>query len=159
MLQEYTVDPLDFLQAAQVMTGEPDTLPGAMSIRAAVDFFGERATHRSYPVVDKGGRLLALMSRSDALRWQVEGDRDRTTLAEALSDASQPFAYAHSPIGEVADLMVDTGIGRIPIVDAQTRRVVGILSRHDLLKARSAGRRAELGRDRGPTSASPDERE
>ena len=153
VLQEYTVDPLDFLQAAQVMTGDPDTLPGDMSIPAAVEFFGERATHRSYPVVDKSGRLLALVSRSDALRWQVEGDRDRTTLAEALSDASQPFAFAHSPIGEVADLMVDTGIGRIPIVDAETRRVVGILSRHDLLKARSAGRRAELGRDRGTTSA------
>ena len=153
VLQEYTVDPLDFLQAAQVMTGDPDTLPGDMRIRAAVEFFAEQATHRSYPVVDKSGRLLALVSRSDALRWQVEGDRDRTTLAEALSDASQPFAFAHSPIGEVADLMVDTGIGRIPIVDAETRRVVGILSRHDLLKARSAGRRAELGRDRGTTSA------
>lgn len=153
VLQEYTVDPLDFLQAAQVMTGDPDTLPGDMSISAAVEFFGERATHRSYPVVDQGGRLLALVSRSDTLRWQVEGDRDRTSLAEALSDASQPFAYPHSPIGEVADLMVDTGIGRIPIVDADTRRVVGILSRHDLLKARSAGRRAEMGRDRGTTSA------
>jgi CBS domain-containing protein len=153
VLQEYTDDPLDFLQAAQVMTGDPDTLPGDMRIRAAVEFFAEQATHRSYPVVDKSGRLLALVSRSDALRWQVEGDRDRTTLTEALSDASQPFAFAHSPIGEVADLMVDTGIGRIPIVDAETRRVVGILSRHDLLKARSAGRRAELGRDRGTTSA------
>jgi CIC family chloride channel protein len=159
VLQEYTVDPLDFLQAAQVMTGEPDTLPGDMSVPAAVAFFGERATHRSYPVVDKSGRLLALVSRSDALRWQVEGDRGRTTLAEALSDASQPFAFAHSPIGQVADLMVDTGIGRIPIVDAETRRVVGILSRHDLLKARSAGRRAELGRDRGTTSADHGERE
>src|SRR3569623_302592 len=135
------------------LTGDPDSLPGDMRIRAAVEFFAEQATHRSYPVVDKSGRLLALVSRSDALRWQVEGDRARTTLTEALSDASQPFAFAHSPIGEVADLMVDTGIGRLPIVDAETRRVVGILSRHDLLKARSAGRRAELGRYRGTTSA------
>ena len=78
-------------------------------------------THRSYPVVDDGGRLLGLVSRSDALRWQVEGDLREASLAEALSDASQPFAYPHSPIGEVADLMVETGIGRIPIVDAGDR--------------------------------------
>jgi chloride channel protein, CIC family len=158
ILQEYTVDPLEFLQAEQVMTVDPDTLPGDLSIRATVDYFSDEATHRSYPVVDSDGRLLGLVSRSDALRWQVEGDRRDTSLAEALSDASQPFAYPRSPIGEVADLMVETGIGRIPIVDPETIRVVGILSRHDLLKARSAGRRAEQDRHRGTTSAdgSPD---
>ena len=120
-----------------------------MSIREAVDYFRHTAVHRSYPVIDEKGRLLALVSRSDALRWQVEGDTRETSLAEALSDASQPFAYPHSPIGEVADLMVETGVGRIPIVDADTAQVVGILSRHDLLKARGAGRRAELDRHRG----------
>jgi H+/Cl- antiporter ClcA/CBS domain-containing protein len=152
ILQEYTVDPLEFLQAEQVMTANPDTLPGDMSIREAVDYFGEAAAHRSYPVIDRDGRLLALVSRSDALRWQVEGDLSETSLAEALSDASQPFAYPESPIGEVADLMVETGIGRIPIVNADTNRVVGILSRHDLLKARSTGRRAEQDRHRGSAS-------
>jgi Mg2+/Co2+ transporter CorC len=39
--------------------------------------------------------------------------------------------------------MVETGVGRIPIVHPDTLRVVGILSRHDLLKARSIGTRAE----------------
>jgi len=152
ILQEYTVDPLEFLQAEQVMTANPDTLPGDMLTREAVDYFSEAAVHRSYPVVDRNGRLLALVSRSDALRWQVEGDLGETSLAEALSDASQPFAYPESPIGEVADLMVETGIGRIPIVNADTNRVLGILSRHDLLKARSTGRRAEQNRHRGSAS-------
>jgi H+/Cl- antiporter ClcA/CBS domain-containing protein len=152
VLQEYTVDPFNFLQSAQVMTGDPDTLPGDMSVRAAIDYFGTTATHRSYPVIDRGGRLLALVSRSDALRWQVEGMSSETSLADAMSDASQPFAYPHSPIGEVADLMVTTGVGRIPIVDVETARVVGILSRHDLLKARSTGTRAEYRRHRGTAS-------
>jgi len=155
ILQEYTVDPLEFLQAEQVMTAGPDTLPGDMSIRRAVEYFSEDAVHRSYPVVDRDGRLLALVSRSDALRWQVEGDLSDTSLAEALSDASQPFAFPQSPIGEVADLMVETGVGRIPIVDPDTSRIVGILSRHDLLKARSNGRRAEKDRHRGSARSTP----
>lgn len=153
ILQEYTVDPLEFLQAEQVMSGDPDTLPADMSIREAVEYFSDEAVHRSYPVVDRDGRLLAMVSRSDALRWQVEGDLSDTPLAEALSDASQPFAYPQSPVGEVADLMVETGIGRIPIINPDTSRVVGILSRHDLLKARSTGRRAERDRHRGSANS------
>jgi H+/Cl- antiporter ClcA len=149
VLQEYTVDPLDFLQAEQVMTRQPETLPGDMAIRDVVAFFADHATHRSYPVVGKGDRLLGLVSRSDALRWQVERSQDDTPLADELSDASQPMAYRHSPIGEVADLMVETGIGRVPIVDPANGKVVGILSRHDLLKARGERRRAEFARERG----------
>ena len=153
ILQEYTVDPLDFLQAEQVMTRDPETLSGDMPIGDVVAFFADQATHRSYPVVGADGRLLGLVSRSDALRWQVEGRRHDALLADELSDASQPMAHRHSPIGEVADLMVETGIGRVPIVDADTGKVVGILSRHDLLKARGARRRAEFERERGGASS------
>ena len=90
ILQEYTVDALEFMQAEQVMTPDPETLPGAMSIREAVAFFAVGARHRSYPVVDLAGHLLGLASRSDALRWQVEGAAESTSLGDALSDASQP---------------------------------------------------------------------
>jgi CIC family chloride channel protein len=63
-----------------------------------------------------------------------------------VSDPALPFAYKDAPIGEVADQMVETGIGRIPILDHETNKVVGILTRHDLLKARSAKMRSELER-------------
>jgi CIC family chloride channel protein len=153
ILQEYTVDPLDFLQAGEVMTRAPTTLPGCMQVAGAVEFFAGQAAHRSYPVVDGEGRLLGLVSRSDALRWQTEARMWESTLADILSDASQPCAYPETPIGGVADLMVDTGVGRIPIVERASNRVVGILSRHDLLKARSLRRQSETGRDRGFGSA------
>jgi len=146
--QEYTVDALEFLQAGQVMTPDPATLPGAMPIREAVAFFAAGAAHRSYPVIDPLGQLLGLASRSDALRWQVEGIDEDISLSEALSDASQPFARRRTPIGLVADRMVETGIGRIPIVEDEGNRVIGILSRHDLLKARQQSRSAELDRSR-----------
>jgi CBS domain-containing protein len=146
ILQEYGVDPLDLVQAEQIMTHEPATLPGTMTVAAAKDFFGASAMHRSYPVVDAEGRLLGLASRSDALRWQGAEMSGDATLAETLSDSSQPFAHPDTPIGAVADLIIETGIGRIPIVDPITTRVVGILSRQDLLKARGAHRVAETKR-------------
>ncbi|WEK43387.1 MAG: chloride channel protein [Candidatus Sphingomonas colombiensis] len=148
ILQEYTVDPLDLLQAAQIMTRAPATLPGDLTVGATIVFFAEKATHRSYPVVDPEGRLLGLVSRTDALRWQIDRADDATTLTDAVSDAAQPVAYPDTPSGVVADLIVDSGIGRIPIVEPGTRRVIGILSRQDLLKTRIATRQAEIARAR-----------
>ncbi|MGE5564258.1 MAG: chloride channel protein [Bacillota bacterium] len=144
ILREYTVDALEFLLAGQVMTPDPKTLPGSMALSDAVTFFSEEAQHRSYPVVDGKGRLLGLVSRTDALRWKQEGGRRLSgQLADVLSDASTLVAYPETPCGEVADMMVESGSGRVPIIDPQTRRVVGILSRQDLLKVRSTQKRGE----------------
>jgi len=144
ILREYTVDPLEFLLAGQVMTPDPTTLPGTMSLSDAVTFFTEEALHRSYPVVDGQGRLLGLVSRTDALRWKLERRLGLAGhLADVLSDASTLVAYPETPCGEVADMMVESGTGRVPIVDPESRRVVGILSRQDLLKVRSTQKRGE----------------
>ena len=142
ILREYSVDALEFLLAGQLMTPDPKTLPGTMTIPEVLRFFAEEALHRSYPVVDDDGRLLGLVSRTDALKWQVEDLREGE-LAELLSDASTKCAYTETPCGEVADMMVESGVGRVPILDLETRRVVGIISRQDLLKVRSSQRLGE----------------
>ncbi|WP_176593530.1 chloride channel protein [Sphingobium sp. EM0848] len=148
ILQEYSVDALDLMQVRELMTTRPDTLSGDMTVEAAIGFFEERARHRSYPVVDGAGRLFGLVSRSDILRWQVEGIARPVTLAESLSDASQPVAFPDSTSGLVADMIVQSGIGRIPIVERDSRKVIGILTRQDLLKARHKRRNSETERIR-----------
>ena len=148
VLREYTVDALEFMLAGQLMTPDPKTLPGSMTIPDSVKFFADEAEHRSYPVVDDNGRLLGLVSRTDALRWQV-AQKAEGTLADAMSDASIGYAFPDTPCGEVADMMVDSGSGRVPIVDPKSRRVVGIISRQDLLKVRSSQKRTESARSRG----------
>ena len=134
--REYTVDALEFLQAGQLMTPSPATLAGDMPLDDVVKFFADEADHRSYPVVDKEGHLIGLVSRTDALEWTI-GRKAEGQLADTLSDASTRFAFPETPCGQVADMMVETGVGRIPIVDHADRRVVGIISRQDLLKVRS----------------------
>jgi CBS domain-containing protein len=146
LLQEYGVDPLDVLQAGEVMTRTPRTLPGQMTVSQAVAFFTREARHRSYPLTDADGRLAGLVSRSDALDWsqQSEGNPD-ATLAEMLSDRAQPSVGPAAPCSEVADLIAQTGIGRIPVVDADGA-VVGIITRQDLLRARGTQRRRDATR-------------
>ena len=134
--REYTVDALEFLQAGQMMTPDPVTLPGDMPLAEVARFFAEEADHRSYPVVDKQRRLLGLVSRQEALEWRVAGHGEGP-LADALSDASTGYAFPETPCGEVADMMVETGVGRVPVIDPKDRTVIGIISRQDLLKVRS----------------------
>jgi CBS domain-containing protein len=136
ILREYSVDALEFLQAGQMMTPNPVTLSGDMPLKDAGRFFAEEAVHRSYPVVDKQGRLLGLVSRQEALEWRVAGHGEGP-LADALSDASTDYAFPETPCGEVADMMVQSGVGRVPVVDPKDRTVIGIISRQDLLKVRS----------------------
>jgi H+/Cl- antiporter ClcA len=142
ILREYTVDALEFLLAGQLMTRNPKTLPASMAIPDVLRFFADEAEHRSYPVVDGEGRLVGLVSRTDALRWQVE-NKNEGQLGDLLSDASTLVAYPETPCGAVADMMVDSGTGRVPIVDPHTRRVVGLISRQDLLKVRTTQKRGE----------------
>jgi CBS domain-containing protein len=92
--------------------------------------------------------LQGLVSRSDVLRWQVEGVDGATSLVENLSDPSQPAAFPESPGAVVADLIVQSGVGRIPIIERESRKVVGILTRQDLLKARRKMRTGETDRTR-----------
>ena len=47
--QEYTVDALEFLQAEQVMTPDPETLPGGMPIREVVAFSSQGADTAAIP--------------------------------------------------------------------------------------------------------------
>src|SRR3546814_15196039 len=116
ILQEFAVDPLELLQAGQIMTPDPETLPGSMPVAEAAQFFAEASVHRSYPVIDEQGRLLGLVSRTAALRWRIDGALPAASLADPLSDSSFPTAYPETPLPLLSDMIVDTSICQVPIV-------------------------------------------
>lgn len=146
---EFTVDPLALRLADEVMTQNPETLPADMPVQDALAFFEGEATHRSYPVVDQAGRPVALASRSDAFRWQQEGQAVTGTLGETLSDASLPLVTADTPSDAVANLMISEDAGRVCVVDPADGRLVGIVARRDLLRSRAVALQSERHRARG----------
>ena len=133
----------DPAKGALEMRIELITPHAGMAIPDVLRFFAEDAEHRSYPVVDDEGRLVGLVARTDALRWQVAKKTDGQ-LGDLLSDASMLVAYPETSCGAVADMMVESGTGRVPIVDPHSRAVVGLLSRQDLLKVRTTQKRGEV---------------
>jgi chloride channel protein, CIC family len=137
--REYAFDPFELTLASEVMTSPVDTLPGSLPVNEAVSFFtsGEQR-HRMYPIVDAGGVLLGAVTRADALRWRREGTPNASTLFDVVSDVSIPTAFPDETIGTVADRMVTDELGRVPVITRETRRLVGLIARKDLLRVRAA---------------------
>src|SRR6185312_12491515 len=98
------------------------------------------AEHQGYPVMD-GETLVGVLTRRDILAEGVKADgsvRDLVKRAPVVVSES-------SSLREAADQMVRAGIGRLPVVsDADTRKLVGILTRSDLLSAHKERLDAEL---------------
>lgn len=141
--QEYSVDPLDLFQVSKIMTPTPETMADTTPISQALAFFADGAWHRSYPVVDAEGKLVGMASRDDALRWQSGDLASNACLRDVVSDPSHPYVWPQTPVAVVADLIMETGKARIPVLSPDDGRVIGMVTRHDLLKARQAARADE----------------
>ena len=134
--REYGVDPLERHDVAEVMTAADAlvAIDGAMTLDAVESqYFGAKQTHRAYPVVHDG-RLLGLVDRAtlDAHRAQAGSG---ATFASAFADRAPAVAQAHETCRVVASRLAMLGLERLPVVDdPQSLRLIGIVSRSDLIK-------------------------
>jgi len=139
--REYGIDPFELTRAADIMVTSVDTLPSTMLIDEVAQFFSMDAhRHRSYPVINAQRRLVGMVTRADALRWQMQERHPDQTLNDLVSDASLPVAHPDDMAGRVTDLMIAADVGRVPIVDPTQGTLVGLIARKDLLRLREASR-------------------
>jgi CIC family chloride channel protein len=147
VVREYSIDPFELLRVNEVMVRNVDTLPAAMPIDEAVSFFsGETRRHKSYPLIDASGRVAGMVARADVLRWRAENAHGGESLFDRVSDRSLTVGYADEPVSHLADRMVLADVGRVPIVDRDTQKLVGLVSRKDLLLIRATSKSAEASR-------------
>jgi H+/Cl- antiporter ClcA/CBS domain-containing protein len=149
VFREYGVDPLERVQVHEVMTREVIAINADSTADAALKMFDKgRGKHRGYPVIDGGGRVTGVITASDALAWTEAQNTPETLLTELL--ARTPIVGIPSETCRTAaERMAKEGIGRLPVVDEATRtRLIGILTRSDLLRARSVSSRDEEVREK-----------
>ncbi|GJE47085.1 Voltage-gated ClC-type chloride channel ClcB [Methylobacterium tardum] len=146
--REYGIDPYDLARVAAVMTPKVETLAADLPLADALTAI-EDGAHHAYPVVDGAGRPVGLVSRSDALNWALEerdGDAAEGTLGERVSDADLAVVHPGDVVSHALDVMLAAGQGRLPVTDPQSGRLVGLLTRKDLLQVRATVVRAEAER-------------
>jgi CBS domain-containing protein len=147
LTREYSVDPFELMRVYQVMVTSVDTLAASMPVTDAISFFMSRERrHKSYPIVDEDGSVVGMATRADVLRWRMETPCEAATLYDLACDTSPTVGYPDEVLGRLADLMVTTDLGRIPIVERGGLRLVGLVARKDLLQIRAMTKAAEQDR-------------
>jgi acetoin utilization protein AcuB len=131
------------MQAQDVMTSNPVTVPPHASVAEVWDLMRERAV-RHLPVVDRGA-LVGMLSDRDLAQFDMarmltaEGaEALRRELGTPAVKVMSPDVVAVNPdaeLGEVVDLLVENRIGAVAVVRPETQELVGIVSYIDVLEA------------------------
>ncbi len=150
--REYGVDPYELTRVGEIMTRAVETMPADMPVSLAMARVADGA-HRAYPVVDGAGRPVGMVTRADVLGWTAEGAGGDEPLGALVSDASLSGLHPEDVAGHALDVMLATGRGRVPVTDPGSGRLVGLVTRRDLLQVRASAMRAE--RERSGAFAVP----
>jgi CBS domain-containing protein len=160
--REYSVDALETLSVGEVMTTRVITVPASLPVKDLLGkyFFGtSQPRHQGFPVVDADGNLLGVITRSNFLEHWVSailqptagGDLTLThpIIGYDLVDRLPITAYPWESCRTAAERMSQTGVGRLPVVSPEDpRKVVGLVTRSDLLKGRARFLEEESKRER-----------
>ncbi len=131
------------MRVGEAMTSPAITVRPGTSCKEAA---GLLARHRisALPVVDERGRLVGIVSEADLL--PLETTPDPRALATPLVPHPEPLPTRvdevmtrevmsvdeDTDLGLAARRMLETGVKRLPVLHGD--RVVGVISRHDLIK-------------------------
>jgi H+/Cl- antiporter ClcA/CBS domain-containing protein len=133
-LGEYTVDFLSQVNVRQcglrrVVSVRADQTVAEVREWLASGVAGTR--HQGFPVLDAGGDLIGVLTRSELI-----GEVAPETRVQDLLRRPAIAIYDDCSLREAADRMAQNRIGRLPVVTrARPRAVIGILTRSDLIDA------------------------
>jgi CIC family chloride channel protein len=145
LTREYSVDPFEVMRVGEIMAAPVETLPANMTVEDAITFFSRgEDRHKSYPVVTADGQLAGLISRGDVLRWMRNGANVGDSLEDVCSEIAT--AFPDETAGALADRMAQGRFSRVPVIARETRKLVGLVTRRELLRVRSLTLQAESAR-------------
>ncbi|WP_339357771.1 chloride channel protein [Xanthomonas cassavae] len=148
---DYSADHLDQIAVGTVCSRDVVSLEATQTLGEVRQWLrggGAEVSHQGFPVTGPEGLLQGVLTRRELLDQRKTDDMP---LAALLQRAAVVIGEQHS-LREAADHMSDAGVGRLVVVDGQqTLRVVGIITRSDLLAAH--GSRLQAAREIVRTSA------
>jgi tRNA nucleotidyltransferase (CCA-adding enzyme) len=116
----------------QLMSRRPRTLAPGTTAQDAAKLM-QRYGYEGFPVVDKG-KVIGLLTR----RAVDRAISHKLNLpAASLMEAGEIIVHPDDSLQHLQVRMTDSGWGQIPVVDPQSGRIIGIVTRTDLLKTLS----------------------
>jgi H+/Cl- antiporter ClcA/predicted transcriptional regulator len=135
--REYGVDPLERHYVDEVMTAPVESIDAGMTVGETLKtYFGARQLRRAYPVV-RDGAVMGVVDRGCLERFSSENTEaiHATNLADVFGQTIPAFALPSETCRLVATRLAVHNLERLPVIaDRNTMRLVGIVSRSDLVK-------------------------
>ena len=131
--REYGIDPLERHFVEEVMTRNVQSIDAQLTLTEALDrYFGASQEHRGFPAV-RGSSFLGMVDREMLLAGQAGANPQRIG---DLFGANVPIMVLRDETCRtVATRLAVHGLERAPVVaDPKSRRLIGIISRSDLVK-------------------------
>ncbi len=131
--REYGIDPLERHNVSEVMAREVSTIDAAATLAATLDrHFGAGQSHRAFPVVSDGA-VIGLLDRATLL--QAASQAPSRPVGALFGTTPPIMALPEETCRTIASRLAVHQLERLPVVaDPQSRRLVGIVSRSDLVK-------------------------
>jgi CIC family chloride channel protein len=132
--QLYQVSPLREVTVSEAMTHDFPTVPPTMLVRDLLTKL-RRSGHHGFPVVNKKGEFVGVVTLSDIETAMPKGASPSLTVND-IASKSVVVAYPDEYIHDVFLKLGALDIGRIPVVDRNNpKRLLGVLRRHDVVVA------------------------
>jgi CBS domain-containing protein len=149
--REYAVDPLEILFVREVMRTNVLVLPDDGQVSEIPESISTdpHRNQRLIPVVNADVQLVGVITR-EAMRNAVKYAKESAS-GQTLGDLARKdtiAAYPDEPLRVVVYRMAEHGLTRLPVVDPTTRKLLGLVSLNDLLKARARHLEEERRRER-----------
>ena len=130
--REYGIDPLERHIAEEVMTREVQTIDADTPVAEALAVhFGPQQKHRAFPVV-RGGALVGMLDRATLV---AAGDTPGKSVGDLFGANAPTMALPGETCRMISNRLAVHALERLPVVaDAKSRRLVGLISRSDLVK-------------------------
>lgn len=124
----------------KIMSRRPHLLSPSTSLEEAARLM-QRYGYEGYPVVDDG-KVVGLLTRR-AVDRAISHKLKLT--AGSLMEAGDVNLLSTDPVDQLQLVMASTGWGQIPVLDPESRRIIGIVTRTDLLKTLTAAKQPVQG--------------
>lgn len=143
---EYSLDFLSQVLVQDAMTRAVRVIAAARPVGEARDWLvsPEAGGHSGFPVVDGAGEIVGVVTRRDLFAPDVSLDAPVGSLVRRRP----VIAFPRSTLRQAADHMIRERVGRLPVIEASTGRLLGIITRSDLLLAHERRIRAHAAAER-----------